>query len=571
MAFTTPTRNFVPAKLDAADLAQLQPIYQELMDRPIHSAGELSKWLENFSELASVMDEYAGWLYINKSCHTDNAEYEKAYLHFIENIDPKLKPIYFALQKKYLQSPYRGQLQDNGAGILGRRWQADVDIFREENIPLETQVTQLNSEYDKINGAMTIQFRGTEYTMQQAARFLEEPDRQVRQEVWELSNRRRLAERDRIDGIFDQLFAKRATIARNTGMSDYRAVMWKANKRFDYTPEDCLRFADAIAATCVPVVDELNRQRQADLGLEKLRPWDIAVDPKNRPALRPFQEDQIPLFVEKVKNIFQRMSPALAEDFDLLRQQNKLDLASRKGKQPGGYQMPLEESRVPFIFMNAAGLQRDVDTLLHEGGHAFHSLASKEIGLMFVRSAPMEFCEVASMSMELLGSEHFDLFYSDPANAARARRILIEGIIRFLPWMATIDSFQHWIYTHPEASREERTKFWLSLMDRFGGKVDYSGWESVRETLWQRQAHIFHAPFYYIEYGIAQLGALQIWMKSKQNPQKALANYRAALALGGTRPLPELFAAAGIIFDFSEKTLKPLMAAMQDELASLPR
>ena len=353
-------------------------------------------------------------------------------------------------------------------------------------------------------------------------------------------------------------------------MDNYRNWVWKGYKRFDYSPEDCLRFADAIAKTCVPVVKQLDQQRAKDLKLDKLKPWDLAVDPKNRPPLRPFAEDQVEEFVSKVRSIFENLSPELAKDFDVLRDHQNLDLASRKGKQPGGYQCSLEEAREPFIFMNAAGLQRDVETLLHEGGHAFHCLAARNEDLVFLRSAPMEFCEVASMSMELLGSEHFDVFYTEQ-DANRARRTLIEGIIRFLPWMAIIDSFQHWIYTHPKHSRAERTQEWLRLLDRFSsGLVDWTGFEAIRESMWQRQLHLFHAPFYYIEYGIAQLGALQLWMKSKEDAAKALRNYRAALALGGTRPLPELFSAAGIRFDFSDKTLGPLMNAMGDELQRLP-
>ena len=321
----------------------------------------------------------------------------------------------------------------------------------------------------------------------------------------------------------------------------------------------------------MPLTRAMDRERRADLKLDALRPWDLSVDPKNRPPLRPFTEEKTTLFIDRTKAIFERLSPELAGDFESLRRRNNLDLASRKGKQPGGYQMSLEEAREPFIFMNAAGLQRDVETLLHEGGHAFHALAARNEDLVFLRSAPMEFCEVASMSMEALGSEHMDVFYSDPADAARAKRTYLEGVVRILPWIATIDLFQHWIYLHPGHTRQQRTDAWLGLLDRFGGDVDWTGLEHFRAAMWHRQLHLFHAPFYYIEYGIAQLGALQVWMKAKEDPRRALANYRAALALGGTRPLPDLFAAAGIRFEFSERTLGPLMQAVSDELAELPR
>jgi oligoendopeptidase F len=352
-------------------------------------------------------------------------------------------------------------------------------------------------------------------------------------------------------------------------MSDYRAFVWKANKRFDYTPQDCLKFADAIAQACVPIVAELDRRRQKDLGVETLRPWDLSVDPKNRPALRPFNEAETDLFIDKTKTIFSRLSPQLAEDFETLRTRRNLDLQSRKGKQPGGYQCSLEEAREPFVFMNAAGLQRDVETLLHEGGHAFHALAAREEPLVFLRSAPMEFCEVASMSMEALGSEHFDVFYDNAADAARAKRSYLEGVIRFFPWMAIIDSFQHWIYTHPGHTRAQRTTEWLRLMDRFYSRLDWSGHEAAKESLWQRQLHLFHAPFYYVEYGIAQLGALQIWRRSLEDPERAVREYKAALALGGTKSLPEIYAAAGAKLIFDEREMADLIALVEREVDRL--
>jgi oligoendopeptidase F len=563
-----PGRRFVPKDLRVTDFASVEPLYQELLSRPISSRAQMDKWLADFSELTAVVDEVGSRRYIDKSCHTDDAEIEKAYMQFVEEIEPRIKPLYFELQKKYLSSPHRAQ-DSPALSILERKWKADVELFREENIPLETEVVKLNADYDKICGAMMVNFRGKEYTMQQMARFSEEPDRVTREEAFRASAERRLADRGKVDDIFEKLLKLREKIAANAGMENYRQWVWKAYKRFDYTPEDFLRFADAIEKTCVPVMREMDEQRKRDLKVDRLRPWDLSVDPKNRPPLRPFAEDQVEEFCGKVRTIFDRLSPELSSDFDVLRRRNNLDLASRKGKQPGGYQCSLEEIREPFIFMNAAGLQRDVETLLHEGGHAFHCLAARNAELVFLRSAPMEFCEVASMSMELLGAEHFEVFYNE-ADANRARRTLIEGVIRILPWIATIDAFQHWIYTQPGHSPQERTAQWLSLLDRFSSQVDWSGLEAIRESQWQRQLHLFHAPFYYIEYGIAQLGALQLWMKAKEDPRRALRNYRAALALGGTRPLPELFSAAGIQFDFSQRTLGPLMNAMGEELRRLP-
>jgi oligoendopeptidase F len=570
MVASAPVRKFVPVEFAPADLGQVTPLYESLLARPIASAAELERWLADVSELSSVIDEYGSRRYIDKSCHTEDKAIEARFMQFVEEVEPKIKPLFFRLQQKYVNSPFREQLDRSRYYLLDRKWQADVELFREENVPLETEVTKLVTEYDKISGAMMVNFDGKEYTLQQIARFQEQTDRTLRQRAWEASSARRMQDRERIEGIFDQLLGLRARIAKNAGLDNYRSHVWKAYKRFDYVPEQCLEFAGAIAETVVPVVKELDRQRRADLGLDRLRPWDGSVDPKNRPPLEPFRESEIPQFVEKTRLIFERMSPALADDFDTLRRRNNLDLDSRRGKQPGGYQCSLEEAREPFIFMNAAGVQRDVETLLHEGGHAFHCLAARDEPLVFLRSAPMEFCEVASMSMELLGADHFDVFYTE-ADASRAKRTLIEGIVRFLPWMATIDSFQHWLYTHEGHTPQQRTAHWLSVLDRFAGETDWTGYEAERAASWQRQLHLFHAPFYYIEYGIAQLGALQLWMKSRQDPRLALSNYRAALKLGGTRPLPDLFAAAGIRFDFSRRALTPLMNALSEELAALPR
>lgn len=563
------TRSFIPQDTDLGNLHQLQPLYQSLLQRPIVSAAQLHQWLADFSELAAAVDEHSSRLYINKSCHTDDPRIERAYMDFVEHVEPHLKPLYFQLQRKFLQNPHTPQLTGERFDMLRRNWSADVELFRDQNIPLQTRITQLVSEYDKLSGAMSVEHEGKQYTLQQMERFTEEPDRTTRQSAWQAIADRRLADRDAIDSLFDQLLPLRQQIAHNAGLPDYRQYIWKQYKRFDYTPDDCLKFADSIEKLFVPLAHQLDAQRKAALQLSSLRPWDLAVDPFNRPPLRPFSQDQMDLFTARTYGIFKRLSRTLADQFVSWVEQGNLDLASRTGKQPGGYQCSLEESRQPFIFMNAAGLQRDVETLLHESGHGFHCIASASEPLVFLRTAPMEFCEVASMSMELFGGDHFDLFYSHP-DALRAKRSLLEGIVQFFPWMATIDTFQHWIYTHPNHSRAQRTDQWLQICHRFGRSVDWTGLEPYRASLWHKQLHLFHAPFYYVEYGIAQLGALQLWVKALHDSHQALADYRAALALGGTRPLPRLFEAAGIRFDFSPRTIEPLVAAIQDELTALP-
>ncbi len=563
---------FVPASLDPSDVSQLQPLFQQLLDRGIDSPAALEQWLLDYSALSEAVSEYGARRQIDQSCHTDDPAIEKVFLHWVEQVQPKIKPLHFALQKKYLASPHRrqGPLATPAMAVLDREWEQEVSLFRAENIPLQTQITKLTSAFDKLCGAMLVNFRGSTCTLQQLARFQEDTDRTTRQQAWETGETRRAQDREALDGIFDPLLTHRQQVASNAGCSDYRDYVWKSYSRFDYTPADCHAFADAIEKTCLPLVEALDDRRRHALGVSVLRPFDARVDVRGRGPLRPFEETDITGFLQKTAAIFDHLSPELGSSFRQLQPGRNLDLESRRGKRPGGYQSSLEQSREPFIFMNAAGLQRDVETMLHEAGHAFHYMAGKTLPLLFTRHAPIEFCEVASMSMELLGEDHLTEFYS-PEDAARAKRQHLEDIIRLLPWIATIDQFQHWLYTHPGHSVKERGNAWLAVHRRFSSRhVDWSLYEGLRRSWWQRQIHLFSYPFYYIEYGIAQLGALGVWNNFRRDPVDALAKLRAAFALGGTRPLPELFTAAGVPFAFSADTLAPLMQTLGEEVAKLP-
>jgi oligoendopeptidase F len=562
-------RRFVPQGLDLGDWGRIAPLFDQLETRApaCATAAELEQWLLDWGELSAAIDEESSKRYIAMTCHTDNAEAEKAYLHFVENVDPQLKPRQFKLAQTYVAHPLRAQLPKERYRVFDRDTQLHVELFRAENVPLETEEARLSQQYQKLSGSLTVQFRGEEKTLVQMGRYLEEPDRALRQEAWELVANRRLQEVEKFDATFDQLVKLREQIARNAGYGNYRDYAFRKLGRFDYTPEDCEKFHAAVEAEVVPMVAELQAERRQQLGVETLRPWDVAVDPLSRPPLRPFE--QVDQMVTRTQEVFARLDGELAAGFQRMQNLRLLDLANRKGKAPGGYQSTLAEARVPFIFMNAIGLQRDVETILHEAGHAFHALATRDEDLYGYRNAPIEFCEVASMSMELLGNEFLERFYAVP-EANRARRTHLEGIVNILPWIATVDAFQHWIYTHPDHTRQERSAAWLGLMDRFGGAVDWRGHEAARANLWHRQLHIFIHAFYYIEYGIAQLGALQVWANSKRDKADALSHYKRALALGGSRPLPELFAAAGCKFEFSRKTIAPLLRLVREELARLP-
>ncbi|MBI1369719.1 MAG: M3 family oligoendopeptidase [Planctomycetes bacterium] len=567
---TTPTAPSF-SDIDVSNWASLEPHFRELIDRPIDSAGALHQWVMDLTALCEIVWEYGSRRNIENACHTDDEAVEQAYMHYVREIQPRLQPVIFEIQKKYLANEHHAELTAGGYDMMLREWRTDVEQFREKNIPLDTQITELATQYGKIMGAMTVEFRGETCTLPQLARFLEETDRPTRREAWEASVNRRMLDGETVEDIFEKLLKLRHEMAINADSADFRDYMWLARKRFDYTPADCLSFGDAVEAVCMPRIRALDKQRREALKLEALRPWDTSVDVRGRSPLRPFDPKDIAGFVEKTRKLFDRISPELGRQFDSLREHGDLDLESRLGKRPGGFQASLEASKRPFIFMNAAGVQHDVETLVHEGGHAFHYLASRSIPNVFVRHAPLEFCEVASMSMETIASDHYDLFYADEATAARAKRRQLEGLVRMFPWIATIDGFQHWLYTHPGHSRDERTAAWLDLQRRFASDViDWTGYEQVQRTLWHRQVHLFSYPFYYIEYGIAQLGALGVWLNYKRDPKTALAKLLDAFALGGTVPLPTLFETAGVKFQFTRATLEPLIAAVETELAALP-
>ncbi len=563
-------RRFVPQAIDLGDWGQIAPIFDQLEARPptCASAADLERWLLDWSELNAALDEESTTRYIAMTCHTDNAEAEKAYLHFVEHVEPQLKPRQFKLARTYVGHPLRGQLPTERYQVFDRATQVQVELFREENVPLETEEAKLGQQYQKLSGSLTVQFRGEEKTLIQMGRYLEEPDRPLRQEAWELVANRRLQEAGKFEEIFEALLKLREQIARNAGYANYRDYAFRKLCRFDYTPADCVACHQAVEQEIMPVLRELQAERKRQLRVDALRPWDLAVDPLNRPPLRPFE--QVDQMVSRTQQIFERLDRDLAAGFQRMQHLRLLDLANRKGKAPGGYQSTLAEARVPFIFMNAVGLQRDVETMLHEAGHAFHALAARDEDLHAYRTAPIEFCEVASMSMELLGNEFLETFYTAP-EVRRARRTHLERIVDIFSWIATVDAFQHWIYTHPGHTRAERTAAWLGLMDRFGGDADWHGYDAARANLWHRQLHIFLVPFYYIEYGIAQLGAVQVWANSKRDQAQALNAYKRSLALGGSRPLPELFAAAGCKFEFSRKTLAPLVALVRGEIGKLER
>lgn len=560
-------RDFTSGVRDLDDWNEIEPLFEALIaeSEKLDSTAALEIWLLRQSELGALLDEEYSRRYIAMTCDTASREKEKAYLHMVENIMPKTKPYWDRLNRAYLQAPARAELDPERYGVLDRDIENDAKLFRQENIPLQTEDSKLSQQYQKICGAMTVQFRGEEKTLQQMAPYLEENDRALREEAWRLVTARRLEDRDAINDLLDKMIEVRQQIARNAGFENFRDYMHQAKARFDYTPEDCFAFHEAVEKEIVPLLARVRRERRNDLGVETLRPWDLANDSKGRAPLRPFRDGTE--LEEGCQKIFNAVNPDLGMQFRQMRENGLLDLDSRRGKAPGGYQSTLEEIRYPFIFMNAAGTDRDVFTLLHEGGHAFHAFAARKEPLLFYRHAPMEFCEVASMAMEMLAYQHLDAFYG-PDEAERSRRHHTEQLLTIFPHIATIDAFQHWLYTTDDPSVKAREEKWLELDARFAPEIDWDGLDEAHRSVWQRQLHIFQVPFYYIEYGIAQLGALQIWLRSRKNREEAIMRYRKGLSLGGSRPLPELFETAGAKFDFSAKTIRPIAEAIREELDS---
>ena len=565
-------RGYVPEDLDAKDWDSLEPIVNELKHRELSCSNCLEGLIADASELSEHVSEAGALLYIAMTCDTESEEKKGEFMDFVSNVRPKLSEFSDALNRRIVEHPSVEELPDR-YDLMLKGMRTDVEIFRKENIPLGVRQTELVTEAQGITGSMTVDFDGEERTFPQMSSYLESNDRNEREAAWTAMTERRMEDNERMSEIFDELVSLRHQIAQNAGFESYTHYMFMAMHRFDYTIEDCLEFHNSVESVCMPILREINKKRIESLGLGEMSPWDVneksgaGPDIQGREPLRPFEN--VEEMVENLSEMFHEISKDLGEKFDKLVEMDTLDLDTRKGKAPGGYQYYLEKSRVPFIFMNAAGLQGDLETMIHEAGHAFHSLYCGHLELIDERDYPIEFAEVASMSMELITQPWWDKFY-DKEQADRARRSHLEGVVFLLPWIATIDSFQHWIYENPGHSREERAEVWLSIRDRFGSEMDWTGYSDFREVSWQQQGHLYGVPFYYIEYGIAQLGSLQLWDTQLRDPQKALDDYANAMRLGGTKTLPDLFSAADLKLGFDEGHFLSLLGNVESALSELP-
>ena len=567
-AITPIPRSFLPVDFTITTWELLEPYFQQLLNRPLNRIQDLEQWLKDSSELEAIISEEACWRQVRMTCDTENKELEEAFNYFYIEIAPKMQPYADQLNRKLIASEYTAQLDQQKYFTYLRSIRKSIELFREANIPLQSELSVMQQQFGQIAGKMTVEIEGKEYTLQQAGKFLESPDRALREQVYLKMQNRRYTDREALNTLFDQLVAKRHQIALNTGFSNYRDYKFKEMGRFDYTPDDCFRFHDSVKHHVVPLVKRIYEEQRKAIGVDVLRPWDMDAEPEGIQPLQPFADGKE--LLDKTIQCFELLNPFFANCLRKMDELKRFDLDSRKGKAPGGYNMPLAETGAPFIFMNAAGTLDDVTTMVHEGGHAVHSFLTHNLELTGFKEYGAEIAEVASMAMELFSMEYWTVFFKDKEELRRAKFKQLERVLTILPWIARIDAFQHWLYEHPNHTSEERGAYWLQLANEYStGLIDYSGLEQFRPYEWQRQLHLFEVPFYYIEYGIAQLGAIGLWMQFKKNPQQALENYMQALKLGGTKTLPELYAAAGLKFDFSPDHIKVLMEFVRDEMDRL--
>jgi len=558
-----------PDQFTDATWDDILPLYESLVDQPLDPADPagIEAWLDDWNALATAVAEAASLANVAYSCDTGDPAKEEAFLRFSGQIRPRADEQTVKLARKLIDTGYtRSDLE-----TTLRRFRTDQDLFRAENVPLEQELQGLNAEYNKITGGMTVSWRGEDIPIPRLSPFMLDPDRATREEAWRLQFKPYIDRRDDIAGVFDRQMEKRQQLARNAGFANYRDYVFEAKYRYDYTPDDCFTFHDAVAQSFVPAIARRYEQRRATMGVDALKPWDTSHDPLGRPALRPYATADE--WSAKTQDIFRQVDPVFGEYFGIMREESLLDLESRKGKRPGGFCTSFPYRKRPFIFMNASGVGSDVRTLLHEAGHAFHGFESSKLPFIYQRFYGSEMAEVASMSMELLSAPYLreaDGGFYDTDDYVRARTEHLDGILEIFAWVATVDSFQHWLYTDEAATdRDARDAKWLEMWERFNAGVDWTGLDAERTARWYKQLHIFLYPFYYIEYAIAQLGALQVWRNSLQDQAKATADYRAALALGGSRPLPELFGRAGARLIFDAAGMQELVALIESELASL--
>ncbi|MEZ5055464.1 MAG: M3 family oligoendopeptidase [Saprospiraceae bacterium] len=557
--------NYLPDDFKVTTWSKLKPYFSELENRAIDSVADLEKWILDRSEVDAVVGEDFRWRYIRLSQNSEDQQANELFQYAVQELTPKVSVAENELNKKLVNSPFLKDLNPDKYYIYARGVENEVKLFREENIELHTKEQLKSKEFGAILSQMLIEVDGKEMTLQQAGQYLEETDRELRKTVYLKIQERLSQDSEKLNSLFDELRAIRHQMALNAGFDNYRDYKFQEMGRFDYEVKDCENFHDSISEVVLPVMESMLEFRKEALGVDQLKPWDLAVDTSGKAPLRPFENTRG--LIDKSIEVLTGVHPYFGRGLEIMDKMDRLDLDSRKGKHPGGYNMSLLYSGVPFIFMNAANSMVDLHTLMHESGHAVHALLTHSYDLTSAKNVPSEVAELASMSMELLSMDHWDVFFDNADDLRRAKIYQLQGVLKTLPWVATIDKFQHWLYVNHSHTREEREAAWLQIYNEFSPAiVDKSGLEKYSKHLWHRQLHIFEVPFYYIEYGMAQLGAIAIWKRYRENPTEALEDYIQALKLGYTKKIGEIYAAAGIEFNFSSEYVNELAQFVQEEL-----
>ena len=560
-------RTYIPSDFNIS-WDNLEPLFTELQNREISNTEELEHWLKDRSELEAALEEDFAWRYIKMSCDTANEALLENFQYFATEIEPKISPLSNELNKKFSDSPFMDDLDKEKYFVYSRAIKKALELYRDENIELFTELQVKQQKYQGITGAMSVEINGQEYTLEQASIFVKDLNREVRENAWKTIQQRRLIDKDDLNILFDELIRLRNQVALNAGFENYRDYMFQALGRFDYTPQDCYDFANSIEKEIVPILKEQAEKRREALTLETLKPWDLEVSVSGKPALKPFNNGTE--LIDKSIACFNAIDPKLGDKLAIMKANNLFDVESRKGKAPGGYNYPLAETGAPFIFMNSANSLRDLTTMVHEGGHAIHTFLTANLELNDFKHCPSEVAELASMSMELISMDNWDVYFDNAEDLNRAKKEQLADVLKTLPWVAVIDQFQHWIYTNPNHTAADREETFKQIYDRFG--AGFADWEDLQAqfgNVWQKQLHLFEVPFYYIEYAIAQLGAIAVWKNYKENPEKALEQYLAALSLGYTKPMNEIYETARIKFDFSADYVKELAQFVKEELEKL--
>jgi len=552
-----PLRRYFKETLDISSWDEVKPLLESMTREALNSEVELIAFLEKYGELENIVHEEAARRYIDMTRFADDEEKGRAFHSFYASVVSQMKPYDFAFKKKIYENSYFQKLPREKFGHLQKIIANDMELYREENIPLQVKESELSTKYGAINSQLTAPFDGEEKTLSQLGVYLKDSDRNIREQAWRLRMETLGSAKEELDKLFDELKEVRIKQSHNAGFDNYRDYKHRELGRFSYTPDDIMAFHDAVEHEVVPFLRQLNEERREALGIDSVRPWDTAVDLDGK-TLKPFRNS------EELINGAIRVLKDVKEDYavklEMMKNTGLLDLENRKGKAPGGYNYPLAETKAPFIFMNAVGLHRDVVTLLHESGHAMHTFATRDITITPYLHTPSEVAELASMGMEFLSMDYWGHFYSQASDLKKARRDELEGALKFLPWCMIVDAFQQWIYTHPDHTAEERDNHFSELMERFNPGVDWSGLETEKVLSWMYQLHIFEVPFYYIEYGMAQLGALALYRNYKtKGKDTTLKDYDAFLALGYSCPVEGLYETAGLQFHFNRAYLRDIV------------